>query len=107
MLPGQEVYYYMVYIAYFTDLNSKIWDYGQKRRICRENCKYALDENFHDQFCPRRKAAKFCHPDVVQSKYKRAQVQVFDQSIIFAQVAEQAEVDLDFQVVKKGLFAFR
>ena len=24
--------------------------------------KYALDENFHDHFCPRRKAAKFCHP---------------------------------------------
>ena len=52
----------MVYSAYFTELNLKICDYAQKWRICRENCKYALDENFHDHFCPRRKAAKFCHP---------------------------------------------
>ena len=44
---------------------------------------------------------------MVQSKYKTAQLQVFDQSIIFAKVAEQAEVDLDFQVVKKGLLAFK
>ena len=53
----------MVYIAYFTELNSKIWDYAQKRRICRENFKYALDERFHGHFCPRRKPAKSCHPD--------------------------------------------
>ena len=59
---GQEVHYYMVYIAYFTELNSKIWEYAQKRRICRENCKYALDERFHGHFCPRRKPAKSCHP---------------------------------------------
>ena len=59
---GQEVHYYMVYIAYFTELNLQICDFAQKRRICRENCKYALDENFHGHFCPRRKAAKFCHP---------------------------------------------
>ena len=52
----------MVYIAYFTALNLQICDFAQKRRICRENCKYALDENFHGHFCPRRKAAKFCHP---------------------------------------------
>ena len=52
----------MVYIAYFTELNSKIWDYAQKQRICRENCKYALDERFHGHFCPRRKPAKSCHP---------------------------------------------
>ena len=32
-------------------------------RICRENCKYVLDGNFHGHFCPRRKAVKFCHPD--------------------------------------------
>ena len=59
---GQEVHYYMVYIAYFTELNSKIWDYAQKRRICRENCNYALDERFHGHVCPRRKPAKSCHP---------------------------------------------
>ena len=52
----------MVYIAYFTELNSKIWDYAQKQRICRKNCKYALDERFHGHFCPRRKPAKSCHP---------------------------------------------
>ena len=52
----------MVYIAYSTELNLQICDCAQKRRICRENCKYALDENFHGHFCPPRKAAKFCHP---------------------------------------------
>ena len=61
---GQEVHYYMVYIAYFTELNLQTCDYAQKQRICRENCKYAFDENFHGYFCPRRKAAKFCHPDI-------------------------------------------
>ena len=50
------------YIANFTESNLQICGYAQKRRICRENCKYALDENFHGLFCPRRKAAKFCHP---------------------------------------------
>ena len=30
---GQEVHYYMVYIAYFTELILQIWDYAQKRRI--------------------------------------------------------------------------
>ena len=59
---GQEVHYYMVYIAYFTELKSKIWDYAQKRRICCKNCNYALDENFHFHLGSRRKAAKFCDP---------------------------------------------
>ena len=59
---GQKVHYYMVYIAYFTELNLQICHYAQKRRICRENCKYSNDENFHGHFCPWRKAAKFCHP---------------------------------------------
>ena len=49
---GQEVHYYMVYIAYFAELNLQICDYAPKRRICRENCKYALDDNFHGHFCP-------------------------------------------------------
>ena len=35
---GQEVHYYMVYIAYFTELILQICDYAQKRRIWRENC---------------------------------------------------------------------
>ena len=34
---------------------------GAKGRICRENSKYALDENFYGHFCPRRKAANFWH----------------------------------------------
>ena len=62
MFLGQEVHYYMVYIAYFTGLILQICNYAQKRRIWRENCKYALDENFHCHFCSRRKAAKLCHP---------------------------------------------
>ena len=44
----------MVYIAYFTEFILQICDYAQKRRICRENCKYAFDESFHGHFCPRR-----------------------------------------------------
>ena len=59
----QEVHYCMVYIAHFTELNLQLCADAKKRSICRENCKYALDENFHGHFCPRRKAAKFCHPD--------------------------------------------
>ena len=43
---GQEVHYFMVYIAYFTELNLQICDYAQKRRICRENSKYAPDKSF-------------------------------------------------------------
>ena len=30
---GQELHYYMVYIAYFTELILQIYDYAQKRRI--------------------------------------------------------------------------
>ena len=47
---GKEAHYYLVYIAYFTELNLQICDYVQKRRICRENCKYVFDENFHGHF---------------------------------------------------------
>ena len=62
MFLGQEMHFYIVGIAIHTELNLQIRDYVQKRRICRENCKYALDENFHGPFFPRRKAAKSCHP---------------------------------------------
>ena len=44
MFLGQEVHYYMIYIAYYIELNFKIGDYAQKRSICRENSKYA--QNF-------------------------------------------------------------
>ena len=40
-----------------------ICNYAQKRRKC-ENTKYAPDEKFCGHFCPRRKAASFCQPDV-------------------------------------------
>ena len=72
---GQEVHYYMVYIAYFTELILQICDYAQKRRIWHENCKYALDENFHCHFCSRRKAAKFCHPGIGQNSDLIVQLQ--------------------------------
>ena len=49
---GQEAHYHMVYIAYFTELNMRICDYAQKRCICRENYKYALDEIFMAIFAP-------------------------------------------------------
>ena len=62
MFLWQEVHYYMVYIAYHTELKLQICSYAQKRRICRENSKYAHDESFCGQFCLRRKAANFCHP---------------------------------------------
>ena len=57
-----NVHYYMVFIAYYTELNLQICNYAQKRRICRGNSKYALDDFFCEHFCPRRKAANFCHP---------------------------------------------
>ena len=59
---GQEVPYYMVYIAKYIELNLQLCNYAQKRRICRENSKYAPDENFCGYFCPRGKAANFYHP---------------------------------------------
>ena len=71
---GQEVHYYMVYIAYFTELILQICDYAQKRRIWRENCKYALDKNFHCHFCSRRKAAKFCHPERHAKKLSKTSI---------------------------------
>ena len=52
MFLGQEVHYYMVYIAYFTELNLQICDYTQKRHICRKNCKYAFDEICMAIFAP-------------------------------------------------------
>ena len=58
----RQVHYFMVYIAYFTELGLQMCDYAQKRRICRENCNYALDERFHGHVCPRRKPTKSCHP---------------------------------------------
>ena len=57
----------MVYFANYTKLNLQICNYAQKRRICCENSKYAPDKNLCGHFCPRRKAANFCHPESGQS----------------------------------------
>ena len=62
MFLGQKVHYYMIYIAYYTELNLQICNYAQKRCIFSENSKYAPDENIYSYFCLRRKAANFCHP---------------------------------------------
>ena len=59
---GQEVHHYMVYIAYFTELNFQICDNAQKRRICRQNCKYALDEKKLWHFLPPPKACQVLPP---------------------------------------------
>ena len=65
----QEVHYYMVYIAYFTELNLQICDYAQKRRICRENCKSCLTKGFMAIFAPAESLpspATMQHPNTIQ-----------------------------------------
>ena len=62
VLLGQEVHYYMEYIAYYADKNLQICNYAKKRRICHENKKKRARQNFVWPFCSRRKAANFCHP---------------------------------------------
>ena len=47
---GQEVHYYMVYIAYYTELNLQICNYVQKRRICREIANTRLTKVFVASF---------------------------------------------------------
>ena len=55
----QEMHFDMVCIAYYTDSNLQLC---AKQRICCEKSKYELDESFYGHFCPRGKAANFCHP---------------------------------------------
>ena len=47
-----------------TEFNLQICNYGQKRRIRRENSNYTtrLTKIFCGHFCPCRKTANFCHP---------------------------------------------
>ena len=40
------MHYYMVCIAYFTELYLQICSYVQKRHICRQKSRYALDKSF-------------------------------------------------------------
>ena len=68
----QEMHYYMVCIAYYTELDLQICNYAQKLRICREKSKYVLDESFCGHICPRRKAVNFCHPDSQTCKSESA-----------------------------------
>ena len=55
-------------ISAFWDNNGVFWyilhiilNKIRKFAITRKNSKYAPDENFWGHFCPRRKAANFCH----------------------------------------------
>ena len=57
--------------------NLQICNYAQKRRICHENSKYMPDENFCGHFCPRWKAANFCHPEFYQNKTPLADKGIF------------------------------
>ena len=57
----------MVYIAYHTESDLQVYNYEQKRRICRKNSEYAPYENFYGHFCSRGKAANFCHPELWQN----------------------------------------
>ena len=43
---GQEVHYYMVYFAYFTELKMQNCDYVQKRRICCKKVNTRLTKIF-------------------------------------------------------------
>ena len=52
---GQEVHYYMVHIAYFNELNLRICDYAQKRRICRKFVNTRLTIIFMASFAPDEK----------------------------------------------------
>ena len=49
-ISWKEVHYYMVYIAYFTELN--LQNYVQKRRICRKIVNTCLTTIFMAIFAP-------------------------------------------------------
>ena len=51
----QEVHYYMVYIAYLTELKCQICDDAQKRRICRENVNTCLTKICMAIFVPNER----------------------------------------------------
>ena len=46
MLLGQEVHYYMVYIAYFTELNLQICDYAQNDAFVAKKVNTCLTKVF-------------------------------------------------------------
>ena len=43
-----------------------IFYYVQKQHIFREKSKYAPNKNLQGNFCARRKAVNFCHPDLIE-----------------------------------------
>ena len=68
---GQEVHYYMVYIAYFTELKLQICDYSQKRRICREIVNTRLTKIFMAIFAPDERlpsSATLLHPTLFSNQ---------------------------------------
>ena len=58
----QEVHYYMIYLAYYTELSLQNCNYAQKQRICCKNSKYALDENLYVLFLPSPKGCQLLPP---------------------------------------------
>ena len=54
MLLGQEVHYYMIYIAYFTELNLKICDYAQKDAFVAKIVNTRLTNGFMATFAPAK-----------------------------------------------------
>ena len=49
MLYGQEMHYYIVYIAYYSEMNLQICNYVQKWRICCKSVN-ASDEKIRGIF---------------------------------------------------------
>ena len=62
---GQEVHYYMVYMAYFTELNLKIWDYAQNDAFVAKIVITRLTKGFMAIFAPAESlpspATLFCN----------------------------------------------
>ena len=58
---GQEMHYYMIYIAYHTESNLQMLQLRAKDAFVAKKI-YALDEFFYGHFCPRQKAVNFCRP---------------------------------------------
>ena len=65
MFLGQEVHYYMVYIAYFTELNLQICDYAQNDPFVAKIVNMRLTKIFVAIFAPDERL-----PSPATLKYK-------------------------------------
>ena len=65
VFPGQEVHYYMVYIAYYTEINLQLHAITVH---LLPKLQIRARRTFFYHFCPCRKAANFCHPDADTSQ---------------------------------------